>query len=111
MRDQIIDANRRQHLAPEMSRRLLTCFFVEDSTRTRNFSAAAGRLLGMEVGSLSAAGSSLSKGETFPDTAVMLATCNDLVVLRHPEEGAVAEAAAAVDRIPSARGLIINGGD
>ena len=69
--------------------RLLINLFYEPSTRTRvSFEAAAIRL-GMHVINVSAAGSSVEKGETLEDTFFTIqAMSPDCVVVRHPQEGA-----------------------
>ncbi|MDA7951183.1 MAG: aspartate carbamoyltransferase catalytic subunit [Pirellulaceae bacterium] len=68
----------------------VTCtnLFFENSTRTRvSFSLAAKRL-GAEVVEFSASSSSLSKGETFIDTAKTLEAMNvDTMVVRHQTPG------------------------
>jgi aspartate carbamoyltransferase catalytic subunit len=64
------------------------CFF-EDSTRTRFSFELAEQHLGARLVSFSAAGSSVSKGETLRDTARVIAAMGvDLVVVRHPMSGA-----------------------
>ncbi|PUU81361.1 hypothetical protein B9Z19DRAFT_1106470 [Tuber borchii] len=73
--------------------RLLCTMFFEPSTRTSaSFDAAMQRLGGRTV-AISAAHSSLKKGETLKDTIRTLACYGDAVVLRHPAEDSAAEAA------------------
>lgn len=81
--------------------------FYEPSTRTRfSFEAALKRLGGSVIGTESAGHfSSVTKGETLEDTVMIVAGYADLIVLRHPETGAAARAAAVCD-VP-----IINAGD
>ncbi len=63
--------------------------FFEDSTRTRVSFELAGRHLGAAVTTLTAAGSSVSKGESLFDTVQNVAAMGvDLVVVRHPASGA-----------------------
>lgn len=66
-----------------------TCnLFFENSTRTRTSFALAARRLGADVVEFSAGGSSLSKGETFIDTAKNIEAMNvDAVVVRHQTPG------------------------
>ena len=64
--------------------------FFENSTRTQASFEIAGKRLGADVMNLSIASSSISKGETLLDTAVNLnAMGPDLLVVRHPNSGAV----------------------
>jgi aspartate carbamoyltransferase catalytic subunit len=67
-----------------------TCanLFFEPSTRTRTSFALAARRLGADTVDFSSSGSSLSKGETFIDTAKNIEAMGvDLVVVRHPTPG------------------------
>ena len=62
--------------------------FFENSTRTRTSFSLAARRLGADVIDFSAAGSSLSKGETFIDTAKNIEAMNvNTVVVRHRTPG------------------------
>jgi len=80
--------------------------FYEPSTRTRfSFEAAMLRLGGSVIGSSDPSTTSVSKGESLADTVRVIQNYADLIVLRHPYEGA-AKAAADYADIP-----IINGGD
>lgn len=64
--------------------------FFEPSTRTQASFELAGRRLGADVMTMGVAGSSVRKGETLIDTALTLnAMRPDLLVVRHPEAGAV----------------------
>jgi aspartate carbamoyltransferase catalytic subunit len=68
-----------------------TCvnLFFENSTRTRNSFTLAARRLGADTLDFSASTSSLSKGETFIDTAKDIEAMGiDLVVVRHRTPGA-----------------------
>ncbi|MFN8971887.1 MAG: aspartate carbamoyltransferase catalytic subunit, partial [Alphaproteobacteria bacterium] len=68
-----------------LSGRTLINLFFENSTRTRTSFELAGKRLGMDVINISAAVSSLSKGETLLDTAMTLnAMQADAIVVRHP---------------------------
>jgi aspartate carbamoyltransferase catalytic subunit len=62
--------------------------FFENSTRTRTSFSLAARRLGGDVLDFSASGSSLSKGESFIDTALTIQAMGvDLVVVRHSTPG------------------------
>jgi aspartate carbamoyltransferase catalytic subunit len=64
--------------------------FFENSTRTQSSFELAGKRLGADVMNMSAATSSLKKGETLIDTALTLnAMRPDLLVVRHGSSGAV----------------------
>ncbi|HQX53731.1 MAG TPA: aspartate carbamoyltransferase, partial [Planctomycetaceae bacterium] len=63
--------------------------FFENSTRTRTSFSLAARRLGADTVDFSASTSSLSKGETFIDTAQTIEAMGvDLVVCRHRTPGA-----------------------
>jgi aspartate carbamoyltransferase catalytic subunit len=80
--------------------------FYEASTRTRTSFELAGKRLGADVINMSVEGSSIKKGETLIDTAMTLnAMRPDVLVVRHPDSGAVALLAQKVDC------AVINGGD
>jgi aspartate carbamoyltransferase catalytic subunit len=85
---------------------IVSNMFFEPSTRTRISFGCAFNLLGGEVRETSEVGaSSLMKGESLFDTARVLSGYSDIIVMRHPEAGSVAEFAAA-SRVP-----VINAGD
>ena len=64
--------------------------FFENSTRTQASFELAGKRLGANVMNLSMEASSLKKGETLIDTALTLnAMKPDLLIVRHPQSGAV----------------------
>ncbi|MFW6111411.1 MAG: aspartate carbamoyltransferase [Candidatus Bipolaricaulota bacterium] len=85
---------------------LMGTLFFEPSTRTRiSFQAAMKRLGGDTVGFPSTEGTSVQKGETLADTIRTVGQYVDIMVLRHPNEGAAKLASELLD-IP-----IINGGD
>lgn len=69
--------------------------FYEDSTRTRTSFEAAARRLGYATCLVTASGSSVAKGESLKDTILTLQASVDpaVVVLRHPQNGAVADVA------------------
>jgi len=69
--------------------RTVANLFFEDSTRTRLSFEAAAKRLGADVITVSAKGSSVSKGESLKDTAQTIAAMGiDAVVLRHGASGA-----------------------
>jgi len=91
---------------PLLQGRVLACLFFEPSTRTRlSFESAMARLGGSSLGFASAQVSSASKGESLADTIRMAEQYADILVVRHPHEGAARLAAEISDK------PIINGGD
>jgi aspartate carbamoyltransferase catalytic subunit len=85
---------------------ILATLFYEPSTRTRfSFEAAMIRLGGSVLASSDPTTTSASKGESLADTVRVIENYADLIVIRHPCEGA-ARAAAEYANVP-----IINGGD
>jgi len=74
---------------PTLRGRTVANLFFEDSTRTRLSFEAAAKRLGADVITVSAKGSSVSKGESLKDTAQTIAAMGiDAVVLRHSASGA-----------------------
>ncbi|MCL7463828.1 aspartate carbamoyltransferase catalytic subunit [Phaeovulum sp. NW3] len=64
--------------------------FFENSTRTQASFELAGKRLGADVMNMAVAQSSVKKGETLIDTALTLNAMHpDLLVVRHPNSGAV----------------------
>ena len=92
---------------PLLPGRVMATVFYEPSTRTRlSFESAMLRLGGQVVSTENARDfSSAIKGETLEDTVRIVSGYADCIVLRHPEEGAAARA-AAVSPVP-----VINAGD
>lgn len=85
---------------------VLSTLFYEPSTRTRlSFEAAMSRLGGKVISVAEAKVSSVAKGETLADTVKTVEQYSDVIVMRHPSEGAARLAADTVD-IP-----VINAGD
>ena len=85
---------------------ILGAMFFEPSTRTRVSFGSAFNLLGGEVRETTGfEQSALAKGESLYDTARVLSGYSDVIAMRHPTAGSVAEFAAA-SRVP-----VINGGD
>ncbi len=92
--------------APLLAGRVVATLFFEPSTRTRlSFESAVGRLGGRCIGFAEAGISSQSKGETLADTVRVVEGYSDLLLLRHPREGA-ARLAAEYARAP-----VVNCGD
>jgi aspartate carbamoyltransferase catalytic subunit len=74
---------------PTLRGKTVINFFMEASTRTRTSFEIAGKRLSADVVSLTASGSSVSKGETLLDTAKNLdAMRPDILVVRHSASGA-----------------------
>jgi aspartate carbamoyltransferase catalytic subunit len=85
---------------------VLACVFYEPSTRTSSsFIAAMSRLGGSVIPINEVRYSSVTKGESLPDTIRTLESYADAIVLRHPDVGA-SQVAAEYARKP-----IINAGD
>ena len=86
--------------------KILANLFYEPSTRTSSsFTAAMERLGGSVIPISEVKYSSVSKGESLPDTIRTLECYADVIVLRHPETGSAAIAAKA------AKKPVINAGD
>lgn len=85
---------------------VVASLFYEPSTRTRlSFETAISRLGGRIIGFADSGSSSVTKGETLHDTIRMVSNYADLIVMRHPLEGA-ARYASEVSSVP-----VINAGD
>jgi aspartate carbamoyltransferase catalytic subunit len=94
---------RSTNLAPNA---ILASLFYEPSTRTRlSFESAMLRLGGTFITSADPATSSAAKGESLADSVRVIANYADVMVIRHPRDGA-AQLAAEYSAIP-----VINGGD
>ncbi len=86
--------------------KILANLFYEPSTRTSSsFMAAMLRLGGQVIPINNVQYSSVSKGESLPDTVRTLESYADVIVLRHPEMGAAATAAYYAQK------PVINAGD
>ncbi len=80
--------------------------FFENSTRTQASFELAGKRLGADVMNMAMAQSSVKKGETLIDTALTLNAMHpDLLVVRHPNSGAVNLLASKVNC------AVLNAGD
>lgn len=86
--------------------KVMATLFYEPSTRTQmSFQAAMLRLGGKLIGFDNPATSSVAKGENLKDTTKIVSSYSDIMVIRHPSEGA-AKAASLTADCP-----IINAGD
>ncbi len=97
---------KRQKVSRVLEGALLGNMFFEPSTRTRVSFGCAFNLLGGEVRETTGlSNSALAKGESLYDTAQVLSGYSDIIAMRHPAAGSVAEFAQG-SRVP-----VINGGD
>jgi len=97
---------RRQKVSRVLEGAVLGNLFFEASTRTRvSFGAAFCRLGGSVCDTTGFTFSSMAKGESIYDTSRVMSGYVDAMVIRHPEQGSVAEFAHATN-IP-----VVNGGD
>jgi aspartate carbamoyltransferase catalytic subunit len=89
--DTYVELNRGEDKKTSLLRGLTAInLFFESSTRTRTSFELAGKRLGADVINMSVAWSSIKKGETLIDTAMTLnAMRPDVLVVRHPDSGAV----------------------
>ncbi|MBX3000226.1 MAG: aspartate carbamoyltransferase [Caldilineaceae bacterium] len=86
--------------------KILANLFYEPSTRTSSsFMAAMLRLGGQVIPINNVQYSSVSKGESLPDTIRTLESYSDVIVIRHPEVGSAATAAYYAEK------PVINAGD
>lgn len=96
----------KNHFFDTCKNKILALLFFEPSTRTYfSFSSAMHRLGGSVIGFSQTESTSVAKGESLEDTAKVMSYYSDLMVIRHPEIGAV-QKIANVTQIP-----IINGGE
>jgi aspartate carbamoyltransferase catalytic subunit len=105
--DSYVEQNRRADKKDMLlhGRTVINLFF-ETSTRTRTSFELAAKRLGADVVNMSVATSAIKKGETLLDTAATLnAMRPDVIVVRHPDSGAVNLLSQKVDC------SVINGGD
>ncbi|MDU0352895.1 aspartate carbamoyltransferase [Paraglaciecola aquimarina] len=103
---QMLPYAKRQKRTNVLDGAILGNLFFEPSTRTRVSFGTAFNLLGGEVRETTGlSNSALAKGESLYDTARVLSGYSDIIAMRHPDAGSVAEFAEG-SRIP-----VINGGD
>ncbi|MBD2858708.1 aspartate carbamoyltransferase [Spongiibacter sp. KMU-158] len=104
--DRMVPYAHRERVTKVLDGAILGNMFFEPSTRTRVSFGCAFNLLGGEVRETTGFESSaIAKGESLYDTARVLSGYSDVIVMRHPASGSVAEFAAA-SRVP-----VLNGGD
>jgi len=104
--DQMEPYAHRQRVTRVLEGAILGNMFFEPSTRTRVSFGCAFNLLGGEVRETTEIkSSSITKGESFYDTARVLSGYSDVIAMRHQTEGSVEEFARA-SRVP-----VLNGGD
>ena len=89
--DSYVDLNRRPNKHSDVLAGLTQInMFFENSTRTQASFELAGKRLGADVMNMAMQASSIKKGETLIDTALTLKAMHpDLLVVRHPQSGAV----------------------
>ena len=86
--------------------RLIGSCFIEPSTRTRlSFETAVQRLGGKVIGFSDGANTSAKKGETLADTARIISSYTDAIIIRLPKDGA-ARVLSEFSAVP-----VINAGD
>jgi len=86
--------------------KIMASLFFEPSTRTRlSFEAAMHRLGGSVISAIDVSSTSLAKGESIADMARVVGSYADIIVIRHPWEGA-ARVLADYSGVP-----VINAGD
>lgn len=82
-------SRRSRKKVPALQGRIVFNLFFENSTRTRTSFSLAAKRLSADVQDFTASVSSLSKGETFIDTARNIEAMGcDVMVVRHPTPGA-----------------------
>ncbi|XP_071450455.1 multifunctional protein CAD isoform X2 [Hetaerina americana] len=100
-----VNVHRDRPLDHILKGKIMASIFYEASTRTSCSFAAAMLRLGGQVVHVDSISSSVTKGESLEDTVAVMAGYTDVVVLRHPEPGAVSRAASRC------RKPVISGGD
>ena len=105
--DSYVDLNRgADKKQTKLRGRTVINLFFENSTRTRTSFELAGKRLSADVINMSVATSSIKKGETMVDTSMTLNAMHpDVLVVRHPDSGAVKLLSEKVN------GAVINAGD
>jgi len=102
--DQMADSTKDQ--AGLCHGKIMASLFFEPSTRTRlSFEAAMHRLGGRVISAVDIGATSLAKGESIADMARVVGSYADIIVIRHPWEGA-ARVVADYAGVP-----VINAGD
>lgn len=96
----------REKKAALLKNNIVATLFFEPSTRTRlSFESAAVQLGASVIGFSDANVSSFAKGETLHDTIKMVEQYADIIIMRHPREGAARLAADSTKKV------VINAGD
>lgn len=104
--DKLLSVANRKMICRSLEGAVLGSLFFEASTRTRvSFEAAFNRLGGSVCSTTGFTFSSMAKGESIYDTSRVISGYVDILVIRHPGKGSVAEFANATN-VP-----VINGGD
>ena len=104
--DEMADLLAKREPCTLLAGRIMATLFYEPSTRTRlSFESAMHRLGGGVISVPDAATSSAAKGESLADTARVIGPYADVVVIRHPADGAARVLAEYAD-VP-----VINAGD
>lgn len=86
--------------------KVVASLFFEPSTRTRlSFESASNRLGAKVIGFSEPGNTSVAKGETFHDTIMTISNYSDMIVMRHPLEGAP-RYAGEISKVP-----VVNAGD
>ena len=90
----------------DMAGKVMGALFFEPSTRTQlSFETAMKKMGGEVITMAGTKGTSVEKGETLSDTVKIINQYSDIIVMRHPMEGAAQYVSECVD-IP-----IVNAGD
>ena len=104
--DEMADLLAKREPCTLLAGRIMATLFYEPSTRTRlSFESAMHRLGGGVISVADASSSSAAKGESLADTARVVGPYADVVVIRHPADGAARVLAEYAD-VP-----VINAGD
>lgn len=104
--DKLTPFAHRERVTKVLDGAVLSNLFFEASTRTRlSFGTAFNLLGGSVIETTDMASTSLVKGESIQDFARVVSGYSDVIVMRHPIDGVVAEFAA------SSRSPVLNGGD
>ncbi len=93
-------------IRPDLRGKVMASVFYEPSTRTQlSFDSAMKRLGGEVILMSGTKGTSVEKGETLSDTVKVINQYSDIIVVRHPNEGAARYISEQVD-VP-----VVNAGD
>jgi aspartate carbamoyltransferase catalytic subunit len=102
----MVDCAKGVRYSDTLKGKVMSSLFFEPSTRTMlSFGCAMNRLGGRVIGFSDPTKTSQKKGESLADTIRMADSYSDLIVIRHPQEGA-ARLAAEFAEVP-----VINAGD